>query len=194
MARFYRMKGKTVLFVPGFDHAGIATQSVVENVLWKKEGKLKLDYTKEEFIKKLWEWKELYHSKIKSQFKKLGGSYNWTRKAFTLNETKSKAVNEAFIRLFEEGMIYRDTKLVNWSSKLKTSISNLEVDTIDTKGGETFLKVPNYEKPVRFGILYYIAYQVVDSPTNEQIVVATSRPETIFGDVVIDMYPDDRKI
>ena len=192
MARFYRMKGKTVLFVPGFDHAGIATQSVVEKAIWKKEGKLKLDYTREKFIEKLWEWKELYHSRIKSQFKKLGGSYDWSREAFTLDEIRSKAVNEAFIRLFDEGIIYRDMRLVNWSSKLKTSISNLEVDTIDIKG-KTLLKVPNYEKPVTFGVLYYVSYEVVDSSTNEKIVVATSRPETIFGDVAIAVHPDDER-
>lgn len=192
MARFYRMKGKTVLFVPGFDHAGIATQSIVEKAIWKKEGKLKLDYTREQFIEKLWNWKELYHSRIKSQFKRLGGSYDWSREAFTLDDIRSKAVNEAFIRLFEEGIIYRDMKLVNWSSKLKTSISNLEVDTIDVKG-KTLLKVPNYEKPIKFGVLYYIAYEIIDSPTSEKIVVATSRPETIFGDVAIAIHPDDER-
>ncbi|CAL9732427.1 hypothetical protein MOUN0_N09802 [Monosporozyma unispora] len=192
LARFYRMKGKTVLFIPGFDHAGIATQSVVEKALWKQENKTRLDYTRDDFVEKLWEWKGQYHSKIKSQFKKLGGSYDWSKEAFTLDETRSKAVTEAFIRLFDEGIIYRDMKLVNWSTKLKTSISNLEVDTIDINGA-TAITVPEYDKLVKFGLLYYIEYAVEDSPNNEKIVVATSRPETIFGDVAIAVHPQDER-
>lgn len=192
LARFYRMKGRTVLFIPGFDHAGIATQSVVEKAIWKQENKRRLDFTRDEFVKRLWKWKDQYHCRIKSQFKKLGGSYDWSKEAFTLDETRSKAVTEAFVRLFDEGIIYRDMKLVNWSTKLKTSISNLEVDTLEIKGS-TLINVPNYEKPVRFGLLYYIAYEVADSPNNEKIIVATSRPETIFGDVAVAIHPLDER-
>lgn len=192
LARFYRMKGRTVLFIPGFDHAGIATQAVVEKAIWKQENKRRLDFTRDEFMKKLWKWKDQYHIRIKSQFKKLGGSYDWSKEAFTLDETRSKAVTEAFVRLFDEGIIYRDMKLVNWSTKLKTSISNLEVDTLEIQGS-TLINVPNYEKPVRFGLLYYIAYEVADSPNNEKVIVATSRPETIFGDVALAIHPCDER-
>lgn len=192
MARFYRMKGKTVLFLPGFDHAGIATQSVVEKNIWKTEHKTRLDYTRPEFVSKIWKWKDVYHDRIKNQFKKLGGSYDWSREAFTLDETRSRAVDEAFIRLFDKGIIYRDLKLVNWSTKLKTSISNLEVDNLNIDG-PTMINVPNYDAPVNFGVLYYIAYEVADCIPGTKLIVATSRPETIFGDVAIAIHPDDER-
>ena len=195
LIRYNRMKGKTVLFLPGFDHAGIATQSVVEKQLYKNEGKTRHDYGREEFISKVWDWKELYHGKIQNQIMKMGGSYDWTREAFTLNPQLSKAVTEAFVRLHDEGVIYRDSRLINWCVKLNTAISNLEVENKDIKG-KTMLKVPGYKKPVPFGILTSIAYQVLDSDnqkTGEKLVVSTTRPETIFGDTAIAIHPDDAR-
>ena len=120
------MQGKTTLFIPGFDHAGIATQSVVEKQIWAKEQKTRHDYGREKFIEKVWEWKEEYHQRIKNQFKKLGSSYDWSREKFTLNPDLSQAVTEAFVRMHEDGTIYRASRLVNWSVKLNTAISNLE--------------------------------------------------------------------
>lgn len=190
LIRFNRMKGKTVLFLPGFDHAGIATQSVVEKQVWNKEKKTRHDYGREAFVDKVWDWKEEYHQRIKSQIKKLGASYAWTREAFTLNPRLSKAVVETFVRLHDEGIIYRDNRLVNWSVKLNTAISNLEVENKDVKG-RTLLSVPNYDEKVEFGVLTSLAYPVVDS--DEKLIIATTRPETLFGDTGIAVHPDDHR-
>ncbi|BAO41085.1 valyl-tRNA synthetase [Kluyveromyces marxianus DMKU3-1042] len=190
LARYNRMKGKTVLFLPGFDHAGIATQSVVEKQIWATEKKTRHDYGREEFVSKVWEWKEEYHSKIKNQVKKLGASYDWSREAFTLDPKLSKAVMEAFVRLHEEGIIYRASRLVNWSVKLNTAISNLEVENKEVKA-RTQLSVPGYDEKVEFGVLTSFAYPVVGS--DEKLIVATTRPETIFGDTAVAVHPDDAR-
>ncbi|KAH3900886.1 valine--tRNA ligase SCDLUD_002345 [Saccharomycodes ludwigii] len=188
LIRYNRMKGKTVLFLPGFDHAGIATQSVVEKKIWATEKKTRHDFTREDFVSRIWEWKEEYHQSIKNQFKRLGASYDWTREAFTLDENLSKSVVEAFVRLHDEGVIYRSSRLVNWSVKLNTAISNLEVENKDIKG-KTLLKVPGYDEPVEFGVLTSLAYPVVGS--DEELIIATTRPETLFGDTGIAVHPDD---
>lgn len=190
LIRYNRMKGKTVLFLPGFDHAGIATQSVVEKQVWAKEKKTRHDYGREAFVEKVWDWKEQYHSRIKNQIKNLGASYDWQREAFTLSPELTKSVVEAFVRLHDEGTIYRASRLVNWSVKLNTAISNLEVENKDIKG-RTLLNVPGYDEKVEFGVLTSFAYPVADSETNEKIVIATTRPETIFGDTAIAVHPDD---
>lgn len=188
LIRYNRMKGKTVLFLPGFDHAGIATQSVVEKQIWAKEKKTRHDYGREEFVGKVWEWKEEYHGRIKGQIKKLGASYDWKREAFTLDPKLSTAVTEAFVRLHEEGIIYRASRLINWSVKLNTAISNLEVENKDVKA-RTLLSVPGYDEKVEFGVLTSFAYQVVDS--DEKLIIATTRPETMFGDTAIAVHPED---
>ncbi|CAH6720160.1 valine--tRNA ligase, mitochondrial [[Candida] jaroonii] len=190
LIRFYRMKGKTVLYVPGFDHAGIATQAVVEKQIWAQEKKTRHDFTREDFVAKVWEWKEEYHNKIKNQFKKLGASYDWNREAFTLSPELTEAVVEAFVTMHDDGTIYRDDRLVNWSVKLNTAISNLEVDNKDI-AGRTLLSVPNYESKIEFGVLTHFAYQVENS--DEKIVVATTRPETIFGDTAVAVHPNDER-
>ncbi|CCD25902.2 valine--tRNA ligase NDAI_0G01260 [Naumovozyma dairenensis CBS 421] len=190
LVRYYRMKGKTVLFLPGFDHAGIATQSVVEKQIWRQERKTKYDYGREEFVKKVWDWKEIYHEKIKNQVKQLGASYDWIREAFTLDPKLSSAVVEAFVRLHDEGVIYRALRLVNWSTKLSTTISNLEVDNRIIPG-RTLIPVPGYEKKIEFGVLTYFAYRVAGSNNGEQLIVATTRPETIHGDTAVAIHPDD---
>ncbi|ODV81984.1 valyl-tRNA synthetase [Suhomyces tanzawaensis NRRL Y-17324] len=190
LIRYNRMKGKTTLFLPGFDHAGIATQSVVEKQVWAQEKKTRHDYGREKFIEKVWEWKEEYHNRIKGQVKKLGASYDWSREAFTLSDEYNPAVIENFVKLHEDGTIYRASRLVNWSVKLNTAISNLEVDNKNISG-RTLLDVPNYDKKVEFGVLTSFSYPVEGS--DEKLTVATTRPETIFGDTGVAVHPDDAR-
>ena len=190
LIRFNRMRGKTVLFLPGFDHAGIATQSVVEKQVYAKEKKSRHDFGREKFVEKVWDWKEEYHNRIKEQIKKLGASYDWLREAFTLSPELSEAVTEAFVRLHDEGIIYRDTRLVNWSTKLNTAISNIEVENKSIPG-RTLLSIPDYPNKVEFGVLTFFGYPVENS--DEKIVVATTRPETIFGDTAVAVHPKDAR-
>lgn len=188
LIRYNRMQGKTTLFLPGFDHAGISTQSVVEKQVWRNEKKTRHDYGREKFVEKVWEWKEEYHARIKNQVKRLGASYDWSREAFTLNPDLSEAVVEAFVRLHEDGTIYRASRLVNWSTKLNTAISNLEVDNKNIPG-KTLLSVPDYDEKIEFGVLTSYSYKVVGS--DEKITVATTRPETLFGDTGVAVHPED---
>lgn len=188
LIRYYRMKGKTTLFIPGFDHAGISTQSVVENMLWKKSKQTRHDLGREKFTDLVWDWKDEYHRRIKSQLKSLGASYDWNKEAFTLDEVRSKAVVETFVSMHEQGVIYRASRLVNWCSALNTTLSNLEVDNKDIEG-RTLLKVPGYDEPVMFGVLTHFAYPVEGS--DEKLIVATTRPETMFGDTGIAVHPKD---
>ncbi|KAG7661468.1 VAS1 [[Candida] subhashii] len=190
LIRWNRMQGKTTLFIPGFDHAGIATQSVVEKQVWNKEKKTRHDYGREKFVEKVWEWKEEYHHRIKNQFKKLGASYDWSREKFTLNPDLSEAVTEAFVRLHEDGTIYRANRLVNWSVKLNTAISNLEVDN-KLIAPRSLLSIPGYDNKIEFGVLTSFSYPVEGS--DEKITVATTRPETIFGDTGVAVHPDDER-
>ncbi|KAG7195796.1 valine--tRNA ligase [Scheffersomyces spartinae] len=188
LIRYYRMKGKTTLWLPGFDHAGIATQSVVEKQVWAQEKKTRHDYGREKFVEKVWEWKDEYHDRIKNQFKRLGASYDWSREKFTLDADLSEAVTEAFVRMHEDGTIYRASRLVNWSVKLNTAISNLEVDNKNISG-RTLLAVPGYDEKVEFGVLTSYSYVVEGS--DEVITVATTRPETLFGDTGVAVHPED---
>ncbi|KAI5780694.1 valyl-tRNA synthetase [Peziza echinospora] len=190
LIRWNRMLGKTVLFLPGFDHAGISTQSVVEKMLWKKEKKTRHDLGRPKFTALVWEWKEEYHTKIKNQLKKMGASYDWNKEAFTMDEKLSKAVVEAFVRLHEDGIIYRANRLVNWCCKLNTTLSNLEVDQLQLEG-RTLLSVPDYDEKIEFGAITSFAYLI--EGTNERIVVATTRPETMLGDTAIAVHPDDER-
>ncbi|KAK9353638.1 tRNA synthetases class I-domain-containing protein [Lipomyces doorenjongii] len=188
LIRWERMRGKTVLYLPGFDHAGISTQSVVEKMLWKKKKQTRHDLGREKFVDLVWEWKDEYHSRIKNQSKRLGASYDWTREAFTMDENLSAAVRKTFIQLFEEGILYRDNRLVNWCVALNTTLSNLEVENKDIKG-RTMLNVPGYDEPVEFGVITSFAYPVEGS--DEKLIVATTRPETMFGDTAVAVHPDD---
>ncbi|KAK9469140.1 tRNA synthetases class I-domain-containing protein [Lipomyces arxii] len=190
LIRWERMRGKTVLYLPGFDHAGISTQSVVEKMLWNRRRQTRHDLGREKFVDLVWEWKETYHSRIKNQSKRLGASYDWSREAFTLDENLSRAVRKTFIDFFEEGIIYRDNRLVNWCVALNTTLSNLEVENKDIKG-RTLLSVPGYDEPVEFGIISSFAYVV--EGTGEKLIVATTRPETIFGDTAVAVHPDDKR-
>jgi valyl-tRNA synthetase len=182
------MLGKTVLYLPGFDHAGIATQSVVEKRLAKDRGLTRHNLGREKFVNLVWEWKEKYHATIKSQLKRLGGSLDWSREAFTLNSNLTLAVEETFIRLHDEGLIYRSNRLVHWCCQLNTALSNEEVDHEEIHG-KTWIKVPGYAKPIAFGQLTSFAYEIPS--TGERIVIATTRPETMLGDTGIAVHPDD---
>lgn len=188
LIRYYRMKGKTTLFIPGFDHAGISTQSVVEKMLWTKTKETRHDLGREKFTDLVWEWKEEYHARIKDQLKRLGASYDWNREAFTLDEVRSKAVVETFVSLHDDGTIYRANRLINWCTALNTTLSNLEVESKEIDG-RTLLEVPGYDEPVEFGVLTHFAYPVENS--DERLIVATTRPETLFGDTGIAVHPDD---
>ncbi|EHY59421.1 Valine-tRNA ligase, mitochondrial [Exophiala dermatitidis] len=205
MIRHARMKGKTTAWIPGCDHAGIATQSVVEKLLYKTEGKTRHDIGREALLEKIWSWKDKYHANITSQLKRMGGSMDWSREAFTMDENLSRAVRKTFIDLFDEGIIYRANRLVNWCSALSTSLSNLEVDNKELKG-RTKLKVPGYEKMIEFGVLTYFKYPISNGDDSyrhtdsldrfkkhEFIEIATTRPETMLGDTAIAVHPDDKR-
>src|SRR5512133_604474 len=174
MVRYHRMKGIPSLWVPGTDHAGIATQMLVEREL-AKQGLKREELGREEFLKRTWQWKEKYGSRITQQIRRLGASCDWTRERFTLDEGLSRAVREAFVRLYEKGLIYRGPRLINWSPALRTAVSDLEVEYS--------------EEP---GFLYYFKYMLADLP-GEFIPVATTRPETILGDSAVAVHPEDER-
>jgi valyl-tRNA synthetase len=176
VARFQRMEGRDVVWVPGFDHAGIATQYVVEKQLWK-EGKTRFDLGREGMLKKIWEWVPKSRNAIRTQLQFLGGSVDWERERFTMDEGFSRAVRENFHKLYEDGLIYRGTYIVNWCPKDQTALSDVEVEYEEEKGK-----------------LWYIKYPVVDEEgkeTGEYITVATTRPETMLGDTAVAVHPDD---
>lgn len=190
LTRWHRMCGKEVLWLPGTDHAGIATQVVVEKQLMKESGTSRHDLGREAFVDKVWEWKESKGNRITTQLRHLGASVDWTREAFTMDDQLSRGVGEAFVRLYDEGLIYRDTRLVNWCCTLKTAISDIEVDYIDIEK-KTFMSVPGHTGTYEFGTLTSFAYKVDGSATGEEIVVATTRIETMLGDTAVAVHPDD---
>jgi valyl-tRNA synthetase len=174
MIRYHRMKGESTLWVPGTDHAGIATQLQVEKLL-ASEGLKREQLGRDEFVKRTWEWKEKYGGIITRQIRRLGASCDWDREHFTLDPDLSVAVREAFVRLYEKGLIYRGLRMINWSPGLKTAVSDLEVE---------YSQEP--------GKLYYFKYMLVDS-SDEFIPVATTRPETILGDTAVAVHPEDER-
>ncbi|CAD5123228.1 DgyrCDS11590 [Dimorphilus gyrociliatus] len=190
ITRWHRMNGKTVLWNPGCDHAGIATQVVVEKKLMREQGLSRHDVGREKFIDEVWKWKNQKGDQIYEQLRKLGGSYDWDRACFTMDEKLYRAVREAFIRLHEKKIIYRSNRLVNWSCTLKSAISDIEVDKKELKG-RTLLAVPGYEEKVEFGVLIHFAYKIENS--DEEIIVATTRIETMLGDTAIAVHPEDKR-
>ncbi|HEY6562527.1 MAG TPA: valine--tRNA ligase [Polyangiaceae bacterium] len=176
LARHQRMSGKNVLWQPGIDHAGIATQAVVERQL-RREGKTRHDLGRERFIERVWQWKEQSGGRISLQMRVLGCSADWERLKFTMDPELSVAVREAFVRLHEEGLIYRATRLINWCSECRTALSDLEVENQEANGE-----------------LYEFAYPVVGADAGAgaaELVVATTRPETMLGDTAVAVHPDD---
>jgi len=197
LTRWHRMSGRESLWAPGFDHAGIATQVVVEKKLKREQNKSRHDLGREAFIKEIWKWKEEKGSTIKNQLKRMGSSCDWDRQRFTMDDVSVKAVLEAFIRMHEKGLIYRSKRLVNWSCSLNSAISDIEVDKTPLKG-RTLLSVPGYKDKIEFGTLTSFAYRIAESKdsdkeTGEEIIIATTRPETMLGDVAIAVHPKDAR-
>ncbi|KAF2862998.1 hypothetical protein K470DRAFT_255512 [Piedraia hortae CBS 480.64] len=190
MIRWNRMLGKTVLYVPGCDHAGISTQSVVENMMYKINGQTRHDLGRPKFVQEVWKWKTDYHEKINSVLKRLGASVDWDQEAFTMDDTFSAAVRQTFVQLHDEGLIYRANRLVNWCCKLETALSNLEVDQKELEGS-TKIDVPGYDKKIEFGSIWMFKYPV--EGTDRTIHVATTRPETMLGDTGVAVHPDDER-
>lgn len=172
--RFKRMQGFDALWIPGTDHAGIATQIKIEETLRKEEGLTRYDLGREKFLERVWAWKEQYGNRIISQLKKLGSSCDWTRERFTMDEGCSKAVKEVFVNLYEKGLIYRGHKIINWCPKCATALSDAEVE---------------YEE--HEGHFWHIRYPIKDS--DEYVIIATTRPETLLGDTAVAVNPDDER-
>ncbi|XP_013771480.1 valine--tRNA ligase, mitochondrial [Pundamilia nyererei] len=188
LVRWRRMQGCRVLWVPGCDHAGIATQTVVERRLLRQTGKHRRDFTRDEFLEEVWKWKNEKGDEIYHQLRKLGASLDWSRPCFTMDPGFSRAVTAAFVRLCDSGLIYRSEGLVSWSCALESAISDIEVDSKELSG-RTMLSVPGYEHKVEFGSMLSFAYPVEGHDT--EVVVSTTRPETMLGDVAIAVHPDD---
>lgn len=195
LVRWNRMRGMKTLWVPGSDHAGIATQVVVEKKIQREQNKTRHDLGRDAFINEVWKWKNEKGDFIYDQLRRLGCSVDWDRTVFTLDPKMSRAVNEAFIRLYERGYIKRSKRLVNWSCKLKSAISDIEVDHEELTERKT-LQVPGYEKRIEFGIIETFAYEVMDetaSSVSEKIWVSTTRLETMLGDTAIAVHPQDER-
>ena len=192
MVRFERMRGKDVLWQPGMDHAGIATQMVVERKLMENQLPGRREMGREAFIEKVWQWKEESGGLIFNQLKRLGASCDWSRERFTMDDGLSEAVLEVFVSLYKEGLIYKDMRLVNWDPKLLTAISDMEVEQLEVKGNLWHFRYP-LEKGVTYE--YPIAFDEDGKPTEfetrDYIVVATTRPETMLGDTGIAVNPED---
>ncbi|CAN9504193.1 unnamed protein product [Ophioblennius macclurei] len=187
LVRWRRMQGYRVLWVPGCDHAGIATQSVVERRL-QREGRSRQQLHRKEFLKEVWRWKEEKGDEIYQQLRTLGASLDWSRSCFTMDPGFSRAVIAAFVRLHDSGLIYRSETLVNWSCALESAISDIEVDSVELSG-PSMLSVPGYEEKVEFGTMTTFAYPV--EGLEAEVSVSTTRPETMLGDVAVAVHPDD---
>ncbi|WP_377288585.1 valine--tRNA ligase [Rhizobium sp. SG2393] len=195
MVRFERMRGKDVLWQPGMDHAGIATQMVVERRLAQDKSNMsRREMGREAFIEKVWEWKAESGGLIFNQLKRLGASCDWSRERFTMDEGLSEAVLEVFVSLYKEGLIYKDKRLVNWDPKLLTAISDLEVEQVEINGNLWHLRYPleegvTYQHPVAFDE----EGKATEWETRDYLVVATTRPETMLGDTGIAVHPEDER-
>ncbi len=179
LARFERMRGRDVLWQPGMDHAGIATQMVVERQLMERQEPNRRDLGRVNFVDRVWKWKEESGGLIINQLKRLGASCDWSRERFTMDEGLSRAVRKVFVDLYRAGLIYKDKRLVNWDPKLLTAISDLEVEQVEVKGHLWHLRYPLEDR----------AFDPDDAST--YIVVATTRPETMLGDTAVAVHPDD---
>src|SRR5688572_30330266 len=181
LVRFERMRGRDVLWQPGTDHAGIATQMVVERQLMERQEPNRRAMGREAFIKRVWQWKEESGNTIVGQLKRLGCACDWSRLRFTMDEGLSRAVRKVFVDLYRAGLIYKDKRLVNWDPELLTAISDLEVEQIETKGHLWHLRYP----------IDGTTFDPADPSTF--IVVATTRPETMLGDTAVAVHPGDER-
>jgi len=173
VARFQRLQGKDVLWLPGTDHAGIATQAVVEKKLYREQSIKRKDMGREAFVGEIWKWKEEYGNRILGQLRSLGCSCDWKRTRFTMDEGLSRAVRKSFVALWEKKLVYRGERLINWDCKLQTAVSDDEIEQSEVKGNLWYIQYPVKEEPGRF------------------LTVATTRPETLFGDTGVAVHPDD---
>ncbi len=178
LCRFERMRGRDVLWQPGTDHAGIATQMVVERLLKAENKTDRKTMGREAFLKRVWEWKAESGGTIINQLKRLGATCDWSRERFTMDEGLSKAVVKVFVQLHKDGLIYKDQRLVNWDPVFETAISDLEVETKEVKGA-----------------MWSFAYPLVDGPVDgiSEIVISTTRPETMLGDGAVAVHPSDER-
>ena len=174
LTRYYRMKGCNTAWIPGTDHAGIATQIVVERQL-AAQNVSRHDWGREKFLEKVWEWKEVSGGTITQQMRRVGCSADWTREYFTMDDVRAETVTEVFVRLYEQGLIYRGKRLVNWDPVLGTAVSDLEVESVEEQGS-----------------MWHIRYPLADNPA-EAVIVATTRPETLLGDVAVAVNPEDER-
>lgn len=174
LTRYYRMKGCNTAWIPGTDHAGIATQIVVERQL-AAQNVSRHDLGREKFLEKVWEWKEVSGGTITQQMRRVGCSADWTREYFTMDDVRAETVTEVFVRLYEQGLIYRGKRLVNWDPVLGTAVSDLEVESVEEQGS-----------------MWHILYPLADNPA-EAVIVATTRPETLLGDVAVAVNPEDER-
>lgn len=185
MIRWHRMRGAPTLWVPGTDHAGIATQNVVEKEL-AKQGLTRQQLGRDAFVERVWEWKRQYGSIITHQIRSMGASCDWTRERFTLDEGLSRAVREAFVRLYEKGLIYRGPRLINWCPRCETAISDLEVEHAETRSKLYYVKY-------RLEAIRHPRSAVSGQSSDEYLMVATTRPETILGDTAVAVHPQDKR-
>ncbi len=192
LIRFQRMRGKAALWLPGTDHAGIATQMVVERQLAEQGNIGRRDLGREAFVDKIWEWKAQSGGTIVNQLRRLGASCDWSRERFTLDEGLSAAVRKVFVQLYKDGLIYRDKRLVNWDPHFQTAISDLEVEQKEVDGAYW-----HFAYPLEAGVTYEYPVEIDDKArvtaweTRDYIVVATTRPETMLGDTAVAVHPDD---
>ncbi len=194
LIRFERMRGRDVLWQPGMDHAGIATQMVVERQLAERQEPSRRDMGREAFIQRVWDWKGESGGMIFNQLKRLGASCDWSRERFTMDEGLSRAVLEVFVSLHKDGLIYKDKRLVNWDPKLHTAISDLEVQQVEVKGNLWHFRYPlengeTYQAPIAWDE----SGEPTEYETRDYIVVATTRPETMLGDTAVAVNPEDER-
>lgn len=174
LTRYYRMKGRNTAWIPGTDHAGIATQIVVERQL-AAQNVSRHDLGREKFLEKVWEWKDISGGTITQQMRRVGCSADWTREYFTMDDVRAETVTEVFVKLYQQGLIYRGKRLVNWDPVLGTAVSDLEVESVEEQGS-----------------MWHIRYPLADNPA-EAVIVATTRPETLLGDVAVAVHPEDER-
>ena len=194
LCRFHRMRGRSVLWQPGTDHAGIATQMVVERQMMERQEPKRTEIGREKFLEKVWKWKAESGGTIISQLKRLGASCDWSRERFTMDEGLSAAVRKVFVQLYREGLIYRDKRLVNWDPKLLTAISDLEVENTEVAGHFWHFKYPlENGETYQFPIAHDENGNPVEWETRDYISIATTRPETMLGDGAVAVHPSDKR-
>ena len=174
LIRYKRMQGYNALWIPGTDHAGIATQAKVEAEIREKEGLSRYDLGREKFLERVWDWKKLYGDRIINQLKKIGSSCDWERERFTMDEGLSKAVKEVFVNLYNKGLVYQGSRIINWCPHCITALSDVEV-----------------EHEEQAGHFWHIKYPIKDS--DDFVIIATTRPETLFGDTAVAVNPEDER-